>query len=167
MSEETALAYHPWSTYLAAREEARRLGDKRIGTEHLLLGLLRDPVIEGAVGVSLQNARDALTSLDDAALHAIGFKNIPSTPPIAEKAIPRRPTARQVMGNRLKMTPTAKTAIKEASRPMRRGRQISPTRVLRALLEYQRPDPASVLLKALGVDQVKLRLKLETGEFEK
>jgi hypothetical protein len=166
MSDETALAYHPWSTYMAAREEARRLGDRRLGTEHLLLGLLRDPSIEASLGVSLQSARAALISLDDAALHAIGLEHIPVTPPIAEKAIPRRPSARLVMGNRIKMTPAAKTALKEAGRPMRRGKQISPERVLRGLLENHDPDPASVLLRSLGVDQVKLRMDLEANKLE-
>jgi|HubBroStandDraft_6_1064221.scaffolds.fasta_scaffold26237_5 hypothetical protein len=35
--------YHPWSTYIAAREEARRRGDRRVGTEHLLVALLENP----------------------------------------------------------------------------------------------------------------------------
>ncbi len=38
-------AYHPWSTYIDAREEARRRGERKVGTEHLILGLLRDPVL--------------------------------------------------------------------------------------------------------------------------
>jgi hypothetical protein len=35
--------YHPWTTYVYAREEARRRGDGCVGTEHLVLGLLREP----------------------------------------------------------------------------------------------------------------------------
>ena len=38
-------AYHPWRTYIDAREEARRRGDRKVGTEHLILGLLREPVL--------------------------------------------------------------------------------------------------------------------------
>ena len=36
----------------AAREEARRRGDRRVGTEHLLLALLEDPAIEAVLGVT-------------------------------------------------------------------------------------------------------------------
>ena len=64
------------------------------------------------------------------------------------------------------MTPAAKTSLKDAGRPMRRGKQISPQRVLRELLENHDPDPASTLLRALGVDQVKLRVDLEANELE-
>ena len=53
-------AYHPWSTYIDAREEARRGGDRKVGTEHLILGLLREPVLARALGCDLQTARDAL-----------------------------------------------------------------------------------------------------------
>jgi hypothetical protein len=63
-------AYHPWSTYIDAREEARRRGDRKVGTEHLLLGLLREPVLAQALGCDLQTARDALAALDHDALAA-------------------------------------------------------------------------------------------------
>lgn len=35
--------YHPWTTYIDAREEAHRRGDVKVGTDHLVLALLRDP----------------------------------------------------------------------------------------------------------------------------
>jgi ClpA/ClpB-like protein len=38
-------AWNPWSTYIDAREEARRCGDRKVGTEHLILGLLMEPVL--------------------------------------------------------------------------------------------------------------------------
>jgi len=50
--------------YLRASEEARRRGDRRTGTDHILLALFEDPSIEVALGVSLQQARQALESLD-------------------------------------------------------------------------------------------------------
>ncbi|MFZ2048260.1 MAG: Clp protease N-terminal domain-containing protein, partial [Trebonia sp.] len=51
---------HAWNLYLRASEEARRRGDRRTGTDHLLLALLEDPSIEVVLGVSLQQARQAL-----------------------------------------------------------------------------------------------------------
>ena len=55
---------HGWAICLQASEEARRRGDRRTGTDHLLLALLEDPSIEAVLGVSLQQARQALESLD-------------------------------------------------------------------------------------------------------
>ena len=37
---------HAWAICLQAGEEARRRGDRRYGTDHLLLALLEDPSIE-------------------------------------------------------------------------------------------------------------------------
>ena len=51
---------HAWAIYLRASEEARRRGDRRTGTDHILLALLEDPSIEVVLGVSLQQARQAL-----------------------------------------------------------------------------------------------------------
>ena len=61
-------ALHAWAIYLRASEEARRRGDRRTGTDHILLALLEDPSIEVVLGVSLQQARQALESLDHEAL---------------------------------------------------------------------------------------------------
>jgi len=43
---------HAWAIYLQATEEARRLGDRRTGTGHILLALFDDPSIEAVLGVS-------------------------------------------------------------------------------------------------------------------
>ena len=56
--------YHPWTTYVYAREEARRRGDRRVGTEHLVLGLLREPDIAQVLGCDLGAAREALDTMD-------------------------------------------------------------------------------------------------------
>jgi hypothetical protein len=66
-------AYHPWRTYIDAREEARRRGDRKVGTEHLILGLLREPLLAQALGCDLQTARDALDAIDQDALAAVGI----------------------------------------------------------------------------------------------
>ena len=52
---------HGWAIYLRASEEARRRGDRRTGTDHVLLALWEDPSTEAVLGVSLQQARQAPT----------------------------------------------------------------------------------------------------------
>jgi len=52
---------HAWAIYMRASEEARRRGDRRTGTDHVLLALFEDPSIEVVLGVSLQQARQALS----------------------------------------------------------------------------------------------------------
>ena len=37
---------HVWAITMRAGEEARRRGDRRTGTDHVLLALLEDPSIE-------------------------------------------------------------------------------------------------------------------------
>src|SRR5580704_17413732 len=75
-------AWNPWSTYIDAREEARRRGDRKVGTEHLILGLLREPVLAQALGCDLQTARDALDAMDHDALAAVGIGAAFDAPPI-------------------------------------------------------------------------------------
>ncbi len=69
---------HAWAICLQAGEEARRRGDRRTGTDHVLLALLEDPSIEAVLGVSLQQARQALESLDQEALGAVGLGPAPT-----------------------------------------------------------------------------------------
>jgi hypothetical protein len=161
-ASDSAIAYHPWTTYAAAREEARIRGDRRVGTDHLLLGLLRDPEIEEVLHVTLESAREALTALDRAALASIGVIAEFKTPPSADRALPKRPTAKELwkVRDRLRLTPAAKTALQEAGRPMRRGKQITAQKVLLALVENRPPDPAATLFGALGVDPVEVRERL-------
>ena len=75
MTTESAApeVHHAWAIYLQASEEARRRGDRRTGTDHLLLALLEDPSIEAVLGVTLQQARQAHESLDHEALGALGM----------------------------------------------------------------------------------------------
>ncbi len=64
---------HAWAIYLQASEEARRRGDRRVGTDHILLALFEDPSIEAVLDVSLQQARQALEALDHEALGSLGL----------------------------------------------------------------------------------------------
>ncbi len=132
----------------SATEEARRRGDRRLGTDHLLLGLLHeaDSLAAKALGVSLADARAASDALDLAALAALGIEveslgdGIQTTP--GRRLPPLTSGARAVL----------KRAIDDA-RPFKSGR-IETRHFLVALLPLERPDPAAELLHALGIDPV-------------
>ena len=145
--------HHAWAIYLRASEEARRRGDRRTGTDHVLLGLLEDPSIEVVLGVSLQQARQALESLDQEALGALGLGPGTDAPPLPMRTVPKKPTIRDVMQkDRLRMTPAAKKVLEEAVKPNRRKIQVTAQQVLAQILTLQPPDPAAVLLGALRVN---------------
>jgi hypothetical protein len=163
MTTESAVpeVLHPWTIYMRASEEARRRGDRRTGTDHVLLGLLADPSIELVLGVSLQQARQALESLDQEALGALGLGSDTDAPPLPMRAVPKKPTIRAVLKDRLRMTPAAKKVLEEAVKPMRRKTQITAQQVLAQILTLQPPDPAAVLLGALGVNTSEVRRRLD------
>jgi len=152
---------HPWTIFMRASEEARRRGDRRTGTDHVLLGLLEDPSIEVTVGVSLLQARAALESLDQQALGSLGVGVDADAPPLAMRAVPKRPSIRVIMDkDRLRMTPAAKKVLEDAVKPVRRKTQVTGTQVLAQILTLQPPDPAAVLLDALSVDRSEIRRRL-------
>ena len=154
---------HVWAVYLRASEEARRRGDRRTGTEHLLLALLEDPSIEVMLGVSLQQARHALESLDHEALGALGRGPGTDAPPLPMHAVPKKPTLKDIMmqKDRLRMTPAAKKVLEEAVKPNRRKTQVTAQQVLAQILTLQPPDPAAVLLGALGANTSEVRRRLD------
>ena len=153
---------HVWAVYLRACEEARRRGDRRTGTEHLLLALLEDPSIEVVLGVSLQQARQTLESLDQQALGALGLGSRTDAPPMPMRAVPKKPRIRDVIKkDRLRMTPSAKKVLEDAVKPNRRKTQVTAQQVLAQILTRQPPDPAAVLLGALGVDPSEVRRRLD------
>jgi Clp amino terminal domain, pathogenicity island component len=152
---------HAWNLYLRAGEEARRQGDRRTGTDHLLLALLEDPSVEAVLGVSLQQARQALEALDHQALGALGLGSGTGAPPLPMRAVPKKPTIRDIARkDSLRMTPAAKKVLEEAARPNRRKLQITAQQVLAQVLTLQPPDPAAVLLGALGVNTPEARRRL-------
>jgi hypothetical protein len=152
---------HAWAIYLQAGEEARRRGDRRTGADHLLLALFEDPSIEAVLGVSLQQSRQALESLDHDALGALGLGSGTDAPPLPMRAVPKKPTLRDVaQKDRLRMTPAAKKVLQEAVKPNRRKTQVTAQQVLAQILTLQPPDPAAVLLDALGVDRAVARQRL-------
>ena len=145
---------HGWAIYLQASEEARRRGDRRTGTDHILLALFEDPSIEVVLGVSLQQARQALESLDQQALGALGLGSGADAPPLAMRAVPKKPRIRDVAKkDRFRMTPAAKKVLEKAYKPKgHRKLQVTGPEVLAQILTLQPPDPAAVLLGALGVN---------------
>ena len=164
MTTESAapVVLHAWAIDLRASEEARRRGDRRTGPEHLLLALLEDPSIEVVLGVSLQQARQALESLDHEALGALGLGSGSDAPPLPMRAVPKKPTIRAVMKkDRLRMTPVAKKVLEEAVKPNRRKTQVTAQQVLAQILTLRPPDPAAVLLGALGVNTSEVRRRLD------
>jgi hypothetical protein len=61
------------------------------------------------------------------------------------------------------MTPAAKKVLEKASKPNRRKLQITGQQVLAQILTLQPPDPAAVLLGALGVNTSEVRRRLDTA----
>jgi ATP-dependent Clp protease ATP-binding subunit ClpA len=153
---------HGWAIYLLASEEARRRGDRRTGTDHVLLALLEDPSTEAVLGVSLQQARQALDSLDQEALGALGLGPGIDAPALPMRAVPKKPRLRDIAKkNRLRMTPAAKKVLEDASKPNRRRIYVTGQQVLAQILTLQPPDPAAVLLEALGVNTSEVRRRLD------
>ena len=153
---------HPWAIYLRASEEARRRGDRRTGTDHILIALLEDPSIEAVLGVSLPQARRALESLDREALGRLGMGPGSDAPPLPMRPVPKKPTIRAVMTrDRLRLTPAAKNVLEEAVKPNRRKLQVTGEQVLAQILSLHPPDPAAVLLSALDVKIPEVRRRLD------
>jgi ATP-dependent Clp protease ATP-binding subunit ClpA len=153
---------HGWHVYLQASEEARRRGDRRTGTDHVLLALLEDPSIEAVLGVTLQQARQAHESLDQEALSALGLGSSTDAPALPMRAVPKKPTIRDIAKkDRLRMTPAAKKVLEDASKPNRRRLYVTAQQVLAQILTLQPPDPAAVLLGALGVNTPEVRRRLD------
>lgn len=125
-----------------AGEEAALRGDRRVGTDHLLLGLLHDDDVVRGLGVGLDAARDAARELDRTALATIGL-DLGPLPAVH---------ARASSGN-LPLTSAARDAVARsgAVADVAGARRIEPLHLATALRERDEPDPAAVLLGALGL----------------
>ncbi|MFC4035295.1 Clp protease N-terminal domain-containing protein [Streptomyces polygonati] len=128
-----------------ARQEADRRGDRRIGTDQLLLALLHDQDAPPAraLGVTLDQGREALDAMDRAALAALGIH--------FDGRLAPRPVRGQ---RRMSLSSSARTLLvraKEISEGERRGRRIDSRHLLLALLATRHPDPAADLLTELGL----------------
>ncbi len=138
----------------SAVEEAQRRDDRRVGTEHLLLGLLRNPASDAAtaLGVDLEQARAGLDQLDRKALACVGV-DTPGFEPVV--AVHRR--------GHVPFTGAAKAAlVRTLTEATHRGdRRLEPRHLLLALLGPDQPDAAVELLARLDVDPVAVRARLE------
>lgn len=154
--------WNPWATYVAAREEARCRGDRRVGTEHLLVALLLEPDLASVLGTDVESARAGLATLDRRALAAVGVgAQIELPAPAPRTALPRRPTLKTVLQGRLPLTPAAKRVLEASWKATRGRRHLGETHLLASLLELERPDPAAELLAHLGIDPVTARKRLD------
>src|SRR5690606_21935466 len=136
----------------AAFEEAGQRGDRRLGTEHLLLGLLHHRDSAQALGVDLDRARSALAELDREALRMLG---------LAVGALPRKPRKhRPVPGTAL--TSSARAVINQAiKRTTLKTRSAQAHRQLALVLLGQgHPDPVAQLVDHLGIDRAAARARL-------
>jgi ATP-dependent Clp protease ATP-binding subunit ClpA len=147
---------------MSAAAEARRRGDRRLGTDHLLLGLLHesDSPAARALRVPVAGARAALQALDIAALAAVGIQFQAQGEGMRQAGGEGMPAS---FGRRLPpLTSGTKAVVKRVvaeARPVRRGR-VDAAHFLLALLALQRPDPAAELLDALGIDRAAVRQRL-------
>ncbi len=127
-----------------ASEEAARRGDRRVGTDHLLLGLLHDQEAAADLGTDLEHAHAAAAELDREALAALGIDLGP---------LPGQP-ARLKPGN---ASPTsgfrAVVARAVALAGAERLRRAEPRHLVAALRELRPPDPAATLLHTLHRDR--------------
>jgi len=156
--------WNPWATYIAAREEARCRGDRRVGTEHLLVGLLLEPDLASVLGTDVEAARAGLATLDRQALAAVGVgAQIEEPAPAPRTALPRRPTLKVVLQGRLPLTPVAKKVLEASWKATRGRRQLGEKYLLASLLDLERPDPAAELLAHLGIDPAAARERLNSA----
>lgn len=130
----------------SSQREAVLRGDRRIGTDHLLLGVLGDPEIATLLGIDVQTARTHARDLDRRALAAIGIE-------APELDLETRPSK----SRHLRLSSAARAVIPRALNlaSARQTRQITSRDLLQALLELKLPDPAAVLLGDLGIDPAK------------
>ena len=140
--------YSPGATIADAQAEALRRGDRKVGTEHILLAILHDPSTAAALAVDLDTARAALAALDRGALAAIGLGDLPDAPPIT-----------RIDRTWLPISPAAKAVLTEALEESGHARR-GPGYVLLALMRLERPDTAAELMDALGTDRAAVRERL-------
>jgi ATP-dependent Clp protease ATP-binding subunit ClpA len=140
----------------AAADEAQRRGDARVGTEHLLLGVLHeaDSAAVRTMGVDLAAARAALRDMDIAALAAVGLD--------LDAGFEALPVELGRAGGHRPFTAAAKATIARtlAEAQRRRDRRLGTTHLVLALLDCGPQDPVSQLFARLGVDTAVVRSRL-------
>jgi hypothetical protein len=131
-------------TVVLAQEEARALRHDHIGTEHLLLGLLRE-----SAGV----AATALTAL------GIGIDEVRAR--VAGSSPGEPGQAGQALAGHIPFTPQAKRALERALREaMQLGHDYIGTEHILLGLVRDADDQAAEILSALGADQAAIRARV-------
>jgi ATP-dependent Clp protease ATP-binding subunit ClpA len=132
-------------------EEAARRGDRRVGTDHLLLGLLHDTAISKLLGVDLEGARTQRRVLDQEALVALGLEIGDFNPSVTlakRKGTPFTSGAQSTLPRAFDLAKADKSRV------------VKPKHLLLALLEREDPDPVAVLLTRLRVDRSRVRMNM-------
>ncbi|MET7641207.1 Clp protease N-terminal domain-containing protein [Streptomyces sp. NPDC005438] len=165
----------------AAQEEARALGHPTIGTEHLLLAVLREPGQPGAaalvrLGVTAKACEEAVRGLalgpgeqlgpqDAEALSALGIdleevrrRTDAAFGPGALDAPPPRPRRRRFLRGHLPFAPRAKQALERTLREAVRlgDRQLGVPHLVLALLGCEDRTTRDLLAR-LGLDPARAR----------
>ena len=93
---------------------------------------------------------------------------VPSWMLTSTPAVPKKPRIRDVaQKDRFRMTPAAKKVLEEAYKPKgHRKLRVTGPEVLAQILALQPPDPAAVLLGALGVNASEVRSRMDAGTPE-
>ena len=127
-----------------ATAEARQLGHSRVGTEHLLLGLLADADSETA------------SSLREAGATLVGARFT-----VSEAVIE---TVAATGDDELPYTPRAQRALERAGRFARRSRdsEVTPDHVLLGILDVE--GLACQVMRGLGVDLARVRESIAPTE---
>ena len=138
----------------AAADEAIRRGDRRIGTDHLLFGVLAtaEPEAIAALGTDFDSASAAFDRLDVDALGSIGIRA--TAPPVS---------LRQTTARRLPLTSASRAVLQRSLRyavAARGRRRIHSDNIILSLLDCTPPDPAAALLDVLGCDRAAIRDRL-------
>lgn len=138
-----------------ARNEAGRRGDRRLGTDHLLLALLHDEDLARVVGVPAATASEAADRLDRDALATIGLQ-----------LGAFQPTVHTARREQVPLTAGAKNVLHQTlvSAASEKARAITSRHILLALLDQHEPDPAAALLAALSIDRERVRDRLTSAD---
>lgn len=146
----------------AATAIARRRGETRIGTDHLLMGVVTaGNEIARAAGLSVERLQDALDRLDGSALGAFGIDAAPDawrSSSEAESLWARPPRQRQGSRRHLPLSAAAKQSLRKSMRVAldHRHRRVTTNHLLAALATAGRNDPAIRLLRNSAVDPADL-----------
>ncbi|MEZ2372204.1 Clp protease N-terminal domain-containing protein [Arthrobacter sp. RCC_34] len=133
-------AHEARETVTRAVAEAGLRGDRKVSTDHLLIGVVHDPGASQSLGVTADELRELADALDREALARVGID--------VERFGPLAPAAG---AGRASFTPGAKDVLRRAlgHAADAKSRRIGAAHLLLALEECAAPEPAAILLARL------------------